>query len=342
MLGLTAVMVMTGMNLLTGMGAMLTSDDARASAYGPGPGSHEVASVLYDWRDEQRSRDVPVKLYYPKDGSGPFPVIVFSHGLGGSREGYAYLGQHWAGHGYICVQVQHVGSDESVWKGHTQRTERMKQAAADPRNSLERPADVHFTLDRLEKLQSEDGPLKGRMDLAKIGMAGHSFGAYTTMAIAGQAFFGPAGRAFTADDWRVKAAVVMSPSAPRNRDRLDEAYGGIRIPMLHLTGTKDHSPISDTKAPDRRIAFDHIKGADQYLLIFKDGEHMVFAGRKRLRGDENHRDAKFLDFIRQSTTAFWDAYLKGDAEAKRWLGAFGGVLGAEGMFEKKVTATRPG
>jgi predicted dienelactone hydrolase len=217
----------------------------------------------------------------------------------------------------------------------------MRQAAADPRNSLERPADIHFTLDRLERLQSEEGPLKGRMDLGRIGMAGHSFGAYTTMAIAGQTFFAPAGRGFTADDWRVKAAIIMSPSAPRNRDRLDEAYGGIRIPMLHMTGTKDDTPISDTKAADRRIAFEHIKGADQYLVIFEDGGHMVYTGRKRLRGDDNHRDARFLDLIRQSTTAFWDAYLKKDPAAKRWLASFGDVLGVEGTLEKRVAATRP-
>jgi hypothetical protein len=111
--------------------------------------------------------------------------------------------------------------------------------------------------------------------------------------------------------------------------------------MLHMTGTKDHSPISDTRAADRRIAFDHVKGADQYLVIFKDGEHMVYSGRKRLRGDENHRDAKFLELIRQSTTAFWDAYLKQDASAKRWLGGFGDVMGAGGTFEKKTAATRP-
>jgi hypothetical protein len=49
------------------------------------------------------------------------------------------------------------------------------------------------------------------------------------------------------------------------------------------------------------------------------------------------KDALFQDLIRQSTTAFWDAYLKGDAEARAWLadGGFASILGADGRFEKK-------
>src|SRR5581483_4684895 len=79
--------------------------------------SNPVEAVRYDWVDAKRHRDVPVKIYYPKTGDGPFPVIVFSHGLGGSREGYEYLGNYWASHGYVSVHLQHLGSDDSVWKG---------------------------------------------------------------------------------------------------------------------------------------------------------------------------------------------------------------------------------
>lgn len=54
-------------------------------------GAPTVATAEYVWRDEARGREVPVKLYFPAgDAGGPFPVIVFSHGLGGSRDGYRY------------------------------------------------------------------------------------------------------------------------------------------------------------------------------------------------------------------------------------------------------------
>jgi predicted dienelactone hydrolase len=66
--------------------------------------------------DVSRDRKVPVKVYLPATKL-PQAVVIFSHGLGGSRENSAYLGEHWAAHGYVAVFVQHAGSDEAVWKG---------------------------------------------------------------------------------------------------------------------------------------------------------------------------------------------------------------------------------
>jgi predicted dienelactone hydrolase len=67
---------------------------AAASAYQPPTPSLPVASIRYTWHDTARDRDVPVKIYYPATGAGPFPIIIFSHGLGGNREGYEYHGNH--------------------------------------------------------------------------------------------------------------------------------------------------------------------------------------------------------------------------------------------------------
>ena len=78
-----------------------------------GPDQVEVAR--FEWTDAARHRSVPVKIYYPKS-AGRCPVIIMSHGLGGTRDGYEYLGRHWASHGYVSVHPQHVGSDDAVWK----------------------------------------------------------------------------------------------------------------------------------------------------------------------------------------------------------------------------------
>ncbi len=103
-----------------------------------------------------------------------------------------------------------------------------------------------------------------------------------------------------------------------------------------MTGTKDTSPIGMTNVEDRRVPFDHISSADQFLITFQDGDHMVFSGRGRMAGGE--KDALFQTYIRMSSTAFWDAYLRGDATAKSWLtgDGFKIVLGADGAFEKKL------
>jgi len=305
-------------------------------------GPFEVATALVDFRDAGRDRVVPVKLYYPAGvaATRPSPVILFSHGLGGTREAGEFLGKHWASHGYVTVHMQHAGSDADVWRGATRPMEQMRKAA-DARNAIARTGDVRFVLDELARLDAGavDFPLKGRMDLTRVGMSGHSFGAVTTLAIAGRA---PAilrvGGVSPVADPRVKAAVALSPS-PGAGDPAT-SFAAVRIPIFHMTGTRDVSPINDTKAADRRVPFDHIKLADQYLLTLDGGDHAVFSGR-RARGQAVATDAAHHELIRAGSLVFWDAYLKDDAGAKEWLAGAGGftaAVGKAGTYERKRAA----
>src|ERR1700722_20103770 len=95
--------------------SLLMASVAVADEYKKIAGPREVEELKLEWKDAKRERAVPVKVYLPK-GEGPFPVVIFSHGLGGSRDGYEYLGRHWASHGYVGVHLQHLGSDSSVLK----------------------------------------------------------------------------------------------------------------------------------------------------------------------------------------------------------------------------------
>src|SRR5580698_6059441 len=68
-------------------------------------------------RDAARNRTVPLTVYYPVgQGHWPFPIIIFSHGAGGSKDGYRYLGSYWAAHGYVVIHPTHFGSDRSLLK----------------------------------------------------------------------------------------------------------------------------------------------------------------------------------------------------------------------------------
>jgi predicted dienelactone hydrolase len=312
-----------------------------ANAYEPPAPSHPVETLLVEWHDAARDRAVPAKIYFPKDAGAPCPVIIFSHGLGGSREGYQYLGEQWAGCGYVSVHLQHLGSDDSVWKNTPQerRMTAMGAAAKNLANALHRPRDVSFALDELTRFNADSAsPLHRRLDLAHVGAAGHSFGGYTVMAIAGQAL-GPQHSTELADP-RIKSVVEMSapvPSRDASPEGAEAAYPGIKTPVFHLTGTLDDSPVGETKAGDRRVPFDHMKAADTCLLIFNGGDHMVFSGSAALRRGPREKDPVFLSLIRASTTAWWDATLRDDAAAKEWLfgGAFKAKVGAEGTFEAK-------
>jgi predicted dienelactone hydrolase len=308
----------------------VTPQTAAASA------PHGVSSAEFTWHDTRRDRDVPVKIYSPTGDRGPFPVIVFSHGLGGTREDYKYLGQYWARHGYVCVHLQHLGSDDAVWRaaGFLDGMAAMRKSVADPRNAINRALDVSFAIDELERLNRDQSPYQEQLDLDHLGVAGHSFGAHTALAVAGQVFSPGLNASRSLADARVKAVIPMSAPVPANKRRLDETYAKIHIPCLHMTGTRDASPIGDTQPEERRLPFDHCRNSDQYLLVFQDGDHMTFSGRRSHPSKQQHT---FQELICKSSTAFWDAYLRGDSRAKAWLANdFKTVLGSNGTFEVKL------
>ncbi len=148
----------------------------------------EIQTLDLVVHDTARDRDIPVLIYLPAN-TEPQPVVLFSHGLGGTRNGSAYLGKHWAGRGYVAVFTQHPGSDDSVWRNVPLR-ERMTamNTAASAQNFMLRVQDIPAVLDALEVWNaSADHPLHGRLDLEHIAMTGHSFGAVTTQAVSGQA-----------------------------------------------------------------------------------------------------------------------------------------------------------
>jgi predicted dienelactone hydrolase len=307
---------------------------AKTPEYQPPTPTQDVAVVRYVWHDEARKRDVPVKIYYPAKGNGPFPIIIFSHGLGGSREGYEYLGRYWAGCGYVSVHLQHLGSDDSVWRdagGLAAGADAIKKSAADVSNAINRTQDVSFGIDQMMKLNTAaDSPLKGKLDTAEIGMSGHSFGGWTTTAIAGEDF--GEGKPSLGDP-RVKAAVSMSAPVPPPAQR-EHAFEKITIPIFYMTGTLDDSPIGETKAAERRIPFDKTSHAETCLVIFNGADHMTFSGHLLPRDS----DTGFQSLICAGSVAFWDAYLRGNAAAKDWLynGGYTALIGAKGTFEKKL------
>ncbi len=278
----------------------------------PDPGPTQVATLTLDWTDAARNRSVPVKIYYPKQTDKPVPVIVYSHGTGGSREGYAYLGKFWASHGYVVVHPQHAGSDIKAALGSGKLLDGIKKAAADPRNAIERPKDITFVLDRLSQMSKEKnkGELTGKMNLNAIGLSGHSFGAHTTLVTVGQWMGGLA-----VQDKRIKAIIPMSAPAPKAS--LQKVFAAVSVPNMHMTGTLDDSPIGDTKAKDRRIAYDNIHNTDKFLINFEGGDHMIFSGRFSLK--DRKKDGEFHRCIKQASLAFWDCYLKSDGQAAVWL-----------------------
>jgi predicted dienelactone hydrolase len=266
--------------------------------------------------DTGRQRAIPIRICLPLSKS-PAPVVLFSHGLGGLREGSAYLAEHWSARGYLCVFIQHPGSDTSVWKNKPlrQRMRAMKEAAG-AQNFLLRVKDVPAVLDQLDRWNKTDGQaLAGRLDLTRVGMAGHSFGAVTAQAVSGQSI-GRGNMSFT--DPRIKAAIMFSPSSPRRGGDPKEAFGNVKIPWMLITGTKDVAPIGDADVKSRLAVFPALPPGGKYELVLYGAEHSAFTDRA-LPGDTEKRNPNHHRVILALSTAFWDVWLREDAAARAWL-----------------------
>ncbi len=276
--------------------------------------AESIRELRFEPTDEKRKRVVPVKVYLTESAKAQ-PVVLFSHGLGGSRENNAYLGKHWAAGGFVAVFMQHAGSDNEVWKSARpgERFAKLK-AAASAKSSRLRFADVPFVIDQLEVWNKQaDHPLKGKLDLERLGMSGHSYGAVTTLAAAGRTF--PLNQSFA--DKRIDAFFAMSPSPGKGVEPA-KAFGHLTKPILCMTGTKDGSPIDPTLSPAaRRKVFAALPKGDKYQLVLDGGEHFAFGDSQGRR--TRNRNPKHHPAIQKISLHFWNAYLKGDAESKKWL-----------------------
>ena len=260
-----------------------------------------------EWVDTTRQRTLPVRLYLPKAvqlasqsasqsaaqpaaqpaapnapaASTKLPLVVFSHGLGGSRLGYAHFGRHFAQNGFIALHVQHPGSDRAVWSGGPFAILGNVQAAASEANVIGRAQDVSFALDMLLADQ-ELGPLIDHMEIA---VAGHSYGANTAMLLAGAAVERNGKRVSFADA-RIRAAILLSAPPFHGEGDQAAALRDVRVPTLHITGTDDviRVPGYRSDAADRISVFRDMPAtpaAAKHLAIFEGGEHSVFTDRTR-------------------------------------------------------------
>jgi predicted dienelactone hydrolase len=242
------------------------------------------------------------------DSEHAAPVVMWSHGLGGSRDGAAFLGEHLASHGYAAFHLQHPGTDRSIL-GSDGR-EGLLRRGRDPQAALARFGDVAFAVAQIKEMNAR-ARYRARFDTASMGISGHSFGAITSLVAAGQQN-AAVGQRFAVPE--LKGAFVMSPSA--RGDEPEQMFRDMLMPIFHLTGTRDDTPFGDFEPAARRLPFELIEGVDQYLLVLHDAVHATFSGRKILDDPALERHHAL---IRMAAVAFWDLYLKNDTHARSWL-----------------------
>lgn len=243
------------------------------------------------WTDASRQRDIPVRLYWPANASPStaVPLVVFSHGLGGSKNGYSYLGKYWASLGFASLHVQHAGSDRAVWGGNIFSLVSNVVAAASEANAMDRAKDVSFAITSI--LASKDyGP---SIQSNAIAVAGHSYGANTALLVGGAAIE-RGGQKLSFRDDRVKALILISAPPFVGEGDMVNVLGPIKVPTLHVTGTDDviRVPGYYSDLADRIKVFDAVHAPDKVLTVFKGATHSIFTDRTATAGFELNSTVK--------------------------------------------------
>lgn len=241
---------------------------------------------------------------------GKFPLLIFSHGNGGMRGQSTFWCDHLASHGFVVAAVDHTGNacvTSHAGKVIPYRDGGRAQAAED------RPKDVSFLIDQMEQQNSSpDSKFHSRLDLANIGVAGHSFGGFTAMAA-------------NVHDPRVDAIAPMAAVVP-------EFAKASTKPLLLFIATEDDT-IGERGNAGARAYFEATR-APKYLVEIVNAGHYSFSDMYQINprwGDgvgagERITNGEPINYISMEkayaltngySTAFFTRYLK---EGDRYAG----------------------
>ena len=249
------------------------------------PGNYPYRKQRLRMRDSRRDRAFPVQLYLPQTGSEELlPLIVISHGLGSDLTTFAYFAEHLASHGFAVAVPEHPGSSASQIEALLSGLE---SDVTPPEEIIDRPLDIKFLLDRLA---SQYGT---KIDTNNVGAIGQSFGAYTTLALAGaelnwntletdcpdldsswnlswliQCLALQTDPIEKLQDERITAAIAINPLVSSIFG--EESLSQIKIPVMLVSGSSD--PITPA-LPEQIIPFTWLTTPDKYLALLIGGTH---------------------------------------------------------------------
>jgi predicted dienelactone hydrolase len=233
----------------------------------------------------------------PERTTRPYPLVVFSHGYALSPIVYSTLVEHYASQGYVVLAPEHNETfDQQSLTGFWKAL-------------IDRPVDIHRTIDYAELLTKPGAPLAGLIDMDNVAVVGHSYGGYTALAAAGARFDFAAYKArcaaLTADDplnfycgpvvpkesdmatraglpappsglWpslgdpRVKAVISMAGDAYLFDQR---GLADLKVPVMAMGGTIDEGTPYTWGA---KLTYDHAASNNKTLITFPGAGHFVF------------------------------------------------------------------
>lgn len=124
--------------------------------------------------------DVPISV-----NTGPFPVVLFAHGLDGTIEIYSSFIEELVSRGYVVLSMNHpyvagvvefpdgrtVYHQDVSWQNDSEYADKAFRTIIE---------DAKYALDYVEFLNAPNMIFDGRLDMEHVGMYGHSFGGAST------------------------------------------------------------------------------------------------------------------------------------------------------------------
>jgi predicted dienelactone hydrolase len=288
------------------------------------------------------TRTIPVLVRYPAGTTGLLPLILWSHG-GDKNVNGKYANADWADAlvraGYIMVSMSHLPRTDA---------ERARLAAefGIPANAvtvavesnIDRPRDAIATLNALRRIEAAFPELAGRIDYTRIGLGGHSRGAYTVRTTAcarvdlpgfpDYSFLDATRPTNTPLTVQPHAYLANSPQGPGRFGFTAASWRDCVKPDMTQSGDGDNT---DELAVDRIKPFDLMPTGDKYKMYIADPNtpHETF--------NLNHAEQPlFESYVRTTGVAFFDAYVKELPSARAYLAA--GTLARASGSKATITA----
>ncbi|MDH3512568.1 MAG: hypothetical protein OER85_17115 [Gammaproteobacteria bacterium] len=294
------------------IGVLSTAACSHETLYKFEPGPFEVTTIdALAIHDSVQDRDVQLRVLYP-GGAGPFPVVVYSTGMFCYPQMYDRVITHWVSHGYVVIQPNHLDSPNNDRPPTLEQLEIVLPSRA---------RDVSFIVDILDEIGTA-ADIETNIDTQRVAIAGHSFGAVISMIKTGlylkNEHQGPYGETY---DRRFQAAVLMSGVGHGMEQMADNAFDGLRRPLIATGGTRDigRVDLGDlTPAEWRMQPYLLAPPGDKYAVITEGTDHYMGGLICNAKRGENP-DYEAVAIVRSMTLAFLDAYIKQDATARDFL-----------------------
>ena len=256
------------------------------------------------------NRELPFAVWFPKAGAGISPLVLYSHASYGHGRQSAFLATHLASHGYIVAAADHTGNTATDF---AERARRLAAGDIQARTAEEaeeylrhiiadRVPDLRALLDHI--LSGAVSEIAGRIDRARIGLAGWSFGGWAVLATP------------EADD-RIRAVVALAPAG--NSKPLPGIIPATLtfewkrdVPTLFLVAERDRfTPLAGQYELLERSR------SSKRMFILRGADHEHFGDRIDEPGACPPEHAHL--FARGLALAHFDAVLRGDDAARAFL-----------------------